>query len=887
MTGYRRLFRQFILRAWVRQRVRTLVAVVGIALGVAVMLAIRLANTSITGSFRTAVESVAGDTSLQITGLTGRFHELLLERLKWLRDFGTVSPVIESYVMFVGGGRTAPAGELVHPMDRGELLHLLGVDVLEDLPIRHYRLLRTSRKQRDPTPVELLRILTDPNAVILTDRFARRHGLEIGVPVTLAFGSTRKDLVVRGLLLDEGPARAMDGNFALMDIAAAQWACGRLGVLDRIDLKLRPGVDADAAVGEIRRRLPQGLVVQLPSQRYGRTEMMVAAFYFNLTALSAIAMVVGMFLIYNTTAMSVMARREEIGMLQAVGSGRRAVLTLFLGEALLLSIVGTGLGLLLGRWFATWTVVATAKTVETFYIAQAAELSAKGLSLGWTEIAMAVGLALPLSLIAAAIPAWEAAAIEPVEVVRGAGRLLQSFRPPRKHLAIAAALLAGGWGLTQFGPVAGRPVFGFVAELLFMLAGAWCVPAVLWLLCRFTRGPLASWWRRGKVECRLAGSNLQGAIPRISVAVAALAVSLAMMVAISVMVASFRDTVTYWLDCTLRADLWVKPTMLSSSVMEARMDPAAVATIREDRDVVSTSWYSARQIPYGEAALRLATTELEQLLAHGRLLIKAPAETMDAVRHSLKPESVLISESLSLKYKKQPGDSIELPTADGLRPFPVAAVYYDYASNQGTVLMDSATYARHFASTDPSPAPSSMAIHLRPGVDAETVRGRLIRAVGDRQELYFVTNDNVRREAMRIFDNTFTITYALELIAIIVAGLGVISTLITLIYQRKREVALLTLLGATARQLRRMVVIEAVLIAAVSQLIGIAVGILLAVVLIYVINVQSFGWTIQFHLPVAFLVHSTVLILAASAVCGLYPAVRAAQIDALQTVREE
>ncbi|NUQ61807.1 MAG: ABC transporter permease [Pirellulales bacterium] len=884
MTGYPRLFRQFILRSLVRQKTRTAVAVLGITLGVAVMIAIRMANQSVTHSFRTAVESLAGDASLQVTGAAGPFDELLLGELGWLREYGSVSPVIESYIMLVDDRREARAG--TEAMPRGELLHLLGVDVLEDLPIREYRLLRTSREDRQPTALEFLNLLADPEAIVLTERFARKHHLEIGDRVRMAFGSTRKQLSIRGLLLDEGPAKALDGNFALMDIAAAQWACDRLGQLDRLDVKLKPGIDPDDAARRIAARLRAGLAVRSPNERYGRTETMIAAFHFNLTALSAIALVVGLFLIYNTIAISVGARREEIGMLQAVGSGRRMVVALFLGEALLIGAVGTVFGLFLGRWFAGWTVMATAETVETFYIAEAAETSARSLSLAWPEIGMAVGLALPLALLAAALPAREAAAAGPVEVIRGSGQLLRGFRPPRKHLLVAAVLTAAGWGLTRLEPWDGRPVFGFLAELLFMLGGAFTVPAVLWLMCGVVKRLLPRWLPPLRVESQLAGSNLLGAIPRVSISVAALGVSLAMMVAISVMVGSFRDTVVYWLDTTLRADLWVKPTMLDSAIAEARMAPEAVEVIRSDPDVAATGWFTARQIPYADRYIRLAATDIGQTLQYGRLLFKSPADAPAAVRRWIGADAVLVSESFSLYFKNEPGDTILLPTVGGLRPFTVAAVYYDYASNQGTVLMDVSTYARHFAG-DPSPSPSSMAIYLRPGADAEAVRSRLIRAVGDGQELYFVTNDDVRREALRIFDSTFTITYALELIAILVAGLGVVSTLITLIHDRKREVALLALLGATARQLRRMIVIEAVLIGAVSQLVGIAVGIVLAVVLIYVINVQSFGWTIQFHLPLAFLLQSTLLILAATAVCGLYPAVRAARVDALQTVREE
>ena len=261
-------------------------------------------------------------------------------------------------------------------------------------------------------------------------------------------------------------------------------------------------------------------------------------------------------------------------------------------------------------------------------------------------------------------------------------------------------LLLGAWCFTWLPPISGRPVFGFLAELALMLAGALVVPGALWLVCRLTRGPLARALRRWRLECQLAGANLSGAIPRIWISAAALAISLGMMIAISIMVSSFRDTVSYWLDSTLRADLWVKPTMLSSSVMEARMAPEAVATIQNDPDVTSTSWYSARQVPYGDTTIRLVTTDLGQLLEHGRLLFKSPARAPEAVRRGLASDGVLLSESMALKYHKQPGDQVELPTAQGRQCFPVLAVYYDYASNQGTVMMDTASYARHFTPTE-------------------------------------------------------------------------------------------------------------------------------------------------------------------------------------------
>jgi putative ABC transport system permease protein len=882
MKSFLSLFRRFIVRALWREKVRTGIVVLGMALGVAVMLSIRLANRSVTESFRSAIDSVGGSASLRIRGTAGRFDEMLLRDVDWLHDYGTASPVVETYAMAIPAPGTAAD---VGPT-RGEMLQVLGVDVLVDSPIRDYKLLRTSREDRDPTPRELLRLLTEPDAVVLTQRYAARRGLDVGDCIALVFGSRRSDFIVRGLLLDQGPARALDGNFVLMDLAAAQWAAGRLGQVDYVDVKFAPDADAQAAAEAIQTRLPEGLAIERPDARFGRTETMVASFQFNLAALSAIALVVGLFLIYNTVSISVAARRDEIGMLQAVGVGRRTVLALFLGEAILIAAVGSVAGIVLGRWLASAAVLATSQTVETFYIAEAARSSASRLALTWQEVLLAVGLSLPLALVAAAVPALQAASLRPVEVIRGAARLVGSFRPPLKHLAIAAAFGLGAWLLASLGPVAGLPVFGFIAQLLLMLAGSMLAPGALWLACRAVRGlgKAVPWLG---VECRLAAANLLGAIPRLSISVAALAVSLAMMVAVAVMVGSFRETVVYWLDSTLRADLFVRPTMLVSSVAEGRIDPAAVAAIRRDPEVVAVGWFASRQVPYGETTIRVASVDLGTMLDYGVVVFKSPRDAADVVRAAIGSDGVLVSESFSLRFGVRPGDRLALPTREGTREFPVLAVYYDYSSNQGTVLVPGHVFGRDFAGVNPAESPSSIGVYLRPGTNPESARARLAEVVGQQQELYFATNENIHREAMKVFDGAFRITYALEAIAIVVAGLGVVSTLIAMIYERQREIALLALSGATARQVRRMVVLEAVLLGGVSQALGIAIGLLLAVVLIYVINVQSFGWTIQFHLPVVFLIQSTLAILAGTALCGLYPAAWAAAVNALQVTREE
>ncbi|HXG67608.1 MAG TPA: ABC transporter permease, partial [Blastocatellia bacterium] len=707
MRAYFSLFKQFILRALLRERGRTTITALGIALGVGVMIAIRLANLSALASFRAATESIAGETSVRITGAAGRFDEMLLKDLGWLREYGQISPVIEGYAM-VGPPASAPqASEETSPehadkppaFPEGESLHVLGVDVLRDRPLRRYRLLR--KGDREPTTREFLFLLTDPNAIILTEKFARRHNLAIGDKLALTFGDTRKELVISGLLLDEGPARALDGNFALMDIAAAQWAFNRTGLLDRVDVKLKPGLSLEDAEKELAARLPSALTVSRPEGALGAVEKMIAAFHFNLNALGSIALLVGLFLIYNTVSISVITRRSEIGALRAVGTSRPLVLALFLGEALLLALIGTVIGLGLGCVMASAAVRATATTVETFYIASAATESAAGHALGLTEIALAFAVALPLALVAALVPAIEAARVRPIEAMRGAERLAKSFRPSPKHIAVAIALFALGYWLSTLDAVDGLPVFGYLSALALMFGGAFLVPNALALICAAGGRLIARAVRRLQVEAKLASANLRGAIPRVSISVAALAVSLAMMVAISIMIESFRETVTYWVDQTLKADIYAKPVTRTTAMSEGEIDEEAIRQIKADPGVIAVDAFTSRQVNYAGYPVTLGAGDFHVLLKHGQLAYKAPANAHEAMRNAIGQDAVAISESFSLHFDKGPGDTVELPVQEGARPFKVAAVYYDYSNNRGAAVMDRRTFERYFMDTQP------------------------------------------------------------------------------------------------------------------------------------------------------------------------------------------
>lgn len=861
-----RVFRQFILRPLIAEKVRTITTVLGVSLGIAVVIAIQLTNASSVRGFETALETVAGKTAVEIIGSSTGVDETLLPQIGWLRELGIVSPVIEGTAALVTGDVKSLSRR------RMEAVKVLGVDILRDQPFRDYQLLDVQQQagadaQQDLNTQRFLEILTSEQSVVITEKLATRQRFALGSSLTLMIGDRVLPFVVRGILNNEGPARVLDGNFMLMDIAAAQLAFDRLGRVDRLDVLLPDGADLNAAVATIASRLPDGLHAQRPGRRGEQVETMLEAFHTNLTAMSWIALVVGLFLVYNTVTISVVARRQEIGTLRALGLTRHKVLLLFLGEATALAVAGIIIGLGLARLLADAAVTLTSSTVSTLYIASVAAPPELNISHVW--IAIAIGL--PLSLIAAAIPALEASRVPPTAAMRGHDTLDTRVRFNPTALIVALVLLGLAYALAQLPPVGRRPIFGYLSSFIIVIGSAFLVPAIMYGLARIGRLFLR---RRLGVEGLLAHANLTSAIPRLSISVAALSVSLSMMVAIAVMIGSFRDTVVYWVGQTLQADLFIGPGIRPTVGSEQTVSDDVIQAISKHPQVASIDRFRQVDLVYEGNLAVLGAGTFDVIAEQGNLLFKSPANGRDLLKPAIGQDTVIVSEPFAMRYRKRDGDTIDIPTPQGSRPFRIAAVYYDYASDRGAVIMDRGTFRKYFGDLQPS----AVAAYLKEGADPEQVRGEMLALLDEGHRAFIYSNRTLRNEILVVFDSTFAITYALEMIAIAVAMLGVAGTLLTLVLERRRDLSLLRLTGADRRQVRRMVIIEAALIGAVSQGIGLAVGLALSLVLIYVINVQSFGWTIQFHLPVAFLIQASIAVVVATAIAGIYPAQRAAQL---------
>jgi putative ABC transport system permease protein len=898
-----RAFRLLILRDLLAQRVRTTTTIAGIALGIGVLLAIQLAAAAAQRGFEHGVENLAGRAALEITQAPMGIDERNLPELAWLQELGQVTPIVEGTAVYTDANGWS------------QVLTVFGIDILTDAAFRDYAFAtfangadgasKPEAAGDERTTRDVLSLLGDIDGVVLTETFAREHGVKAGGTIMLSTADGQRAFRVRGLLAAEGPARAAGGNLVLMDIAAAQVALGRLGYIDRLEIRPENGRNLDEIEAMVNRRLgDRPLTVQRPERRGREVEQMQAAFRSNLTALSAIALIAGMFLVYNTVSASVLTRRQEIGMLRAVGTSRSTVFALFLGEALCLALPGCALGLVIGRLLAQGAVTLTSRTVSRMYVSAAAAPP----SLDAWHITLAFLVGIPLALIAAAAPAHEASRVPPTDAIRRAGHVAPASRLTRSIVAIASFALAA-W-LCTFDAIGGLPLAGYIA-CFFIVIGVTALTAPLLLAAaHLVRWAVHALSRRVFfVAPWLATNNLVEYARRMSVSVAALAVSLAMTVAIAVMVSSFRETVIYWVGQTLVADLYVGPAARRGGSAPGIVPAEVEAIVRAHPRVTAVDTFRVIDIPYQNARIFVGAGNFEALLlaersstappsglaapsaparampSRNRLLFKAPAHPLDAVRAALGQDAAIVSEAFSLRYRKTVGDQVILPVStngangSNTRAFRIAAIYYDYSSDRGTVMLDRPVFARDIG--DARPAGLNVHLDAKTDEEVEAVRRDLLRELGAREGtrhgITVVTNRALRSEVLRIFDGTFAITWALEVVAIAVAVMGIVATLITVIDERRRELAVLRLAGASRGQVLRMIVAEAAILGAIGQALGLIAGLALSLVLVDVINVQSFGWSIQFHAPFLFLLQLTMVLIVVTALAGVIPARRAAR----------
>ena len=651
------------------------------------------------------------------------------------------------------------------------------------------------------------------------------------------------ELPVAGVIPSAAEAPAVPPTLLVLDLPKLQTLLGKTGELDRIEFVLEAGPDADARRDRVRAVLEelggQGArwVVTSPGAERETAATMTRAFRLNLTVLSLIALLVGLYLIFQALDGAVVRRRGEIGILRSLGVEERTIQRLWLLESATLGLFGGALGVGLGWLGAQGAVRAVGQTINALYFSTTVQ--AAGLT--WTEVAIGLSLGVVTSLIAGWWAAQSAARVPPAQILqRGVG---PAPGPPiMRSLGLALALLAIGWALTWVPPWrfagGGRfPLAGFVAAFTWIFGGgilsAFLLPEVARLLRRFTRGAATT---------SVALSHLRAPSGRHRLAVAALHCAVGMTAGMAILVGSFDFTVRNWVQSSLQADLYLSSSGAQSATPQNRIRPEAADAIAAHPAVQFSSRLVAYPIIYDEQATLLSGTDLSALLERSQLpWVDEPRD--NAVFNPAENAGlVLVSEAFTERFQVRRGDTLRLPTPAGPQPVTIAGVFADYGNERGSILADR-THTRAWFDDDHV---TNVSLWLRPGADAETVRADLLERYPG---LSIFTNAALRAEVLRIFRQTFAITYALEIIGVLVAVIGLALTLTSVLLDRRDELTTLRAIGFSRRELARATAIEGATVAGAAVLGGTALSLALGWLLIYVINKQSFGWTLGFAVP--------------------------------------
>jgi putative ABC transport system permease protein len=845
------LFYRLLLRPLFREPVRSALTVLAIALGVAVVLAIDLAGSAATGSFRSSMETLAGDNDLEVVS-TGGVPESAVGTLAQLPFQLRISPRLEDFAVLPETKQTLP---------------LIGLDLIGEGSVLNgsdagagFRL-TTAQDRR-----EVLNDFSRSDSIYVGSTL----GYQVGDKLQLLINDQSKSYTVRGVFPDD------HGNESaiVMDIAAAQRALSRFGRVDRILIKI-PDSSPEIWRPRIQAALPPGVEVRPQGAGTAENRHMLQAFRWNLRLLSYISLVVGAFLIYNTISVSVVRRRAEIGIVRALGASRRMVLAAFVGEAAAFGVLGSLLGIPLGRVMATGAVKLMATTVNALYV------SSRPGSIALTSAAIleAFAVGIGVAIASAYAPAREAAQVSPVEAMARGRREYDAGVHKWRDFALAVVLALAAAGASRAPAISGKPLFGYLAALLLIAASALAIPAFVDGAATAISGSLKHFL---SVEALLATRSLRSSLRRTSVLVGALSTAIAMMTSVGIMVGSFRETVVLWMADQLPADLYVRPAGSPGPDRHPTISLELAEAIAKLPGVAAVDRLRAYEITYDGLPATLASADLQILRDYKAADFFSGRSTKAVLADLQNADAVVVSEPFTYKHHVKTGDTLKLSLGNFQPTFKIADVYYDYSSERGNILMDRKTLLKYL----PDEMPSNLAVYVAAGASVAQVRAEIAQAAGDHRILIF-SNVNLRGEAIRIFDRTFAITYALETVAILVAIMGVAGALLALVIDRRRELGLLRFLGGSKNQIRKLIVVEAALLGFLANIAGVALGFAISLVLIFVINKQSFGWTIRFHWPVTILVGALTVVYAATVVAGLYPAELAVRLNPLEVVHDE
>jgi putative ABC transport system permease protein len=816
-----------------QNKARTILSVLSIALGVALGYAVQLISGAAVNELGLGVQFLSGSADLQVRGPGDGFDESIYPDLARLPEVLVASPVVEVDAKLA---------------NRSDVLKIIGIDAFRAAAIQPGLVADAADRS------DLLR----SDTLFLSPAAARWLDVDTGATLTLQNGLRAVPLRVAGTVVATAEQR-----IAVMDIAGAQQSFDRLGHITRVDLRVRPGVDVAALRERLRERLPAGTTVERPEASIVASASLSRSYRINLNVLALVALFTGGMLVFSTQALAVVRRRAQFALLRVLGVTRRQLVTTLVTEGILIGVAGGCIGLVGGFALANLALL----TVGADFGAGYFRGRTPALSLEPIALATFLLLGIAVAALGSAAPAFEAARSAPAMALKAGDeeRALTRLRSPW----LAVATLAVGVGAT-LPPVGGLPLFGYGAIALLLVGTLMLMPriaAALLAACPVPKGPAP----------RLAVLQLRGRPGQAALSLAAIVASVSLTVSMAIMVASFRTSLDTWLQRVLPADIYIRANAAGNTAYMTPADQANVAAIAGIRRIEFV-----RELPLLLDAKRPRVTLLARGSSAERIAAALQFESDAVMPPPDAPPPVWINEAMVDVYAMRVGNVVTLPLAGTSTRFTVAGIWRDYARPQGALIIER---ERYVALTGDRNA-TNAAMWLAPGVSADAVVSAIEDVPGGSQ-LDIAAPGEIRALSLRAFDRTFAVTYALELAAVIIGLFGLSSSFGALVLARRREFGLLRHLGMTRRQIAGMLAAEGTTISAIGLIAGGALGWVISLILIRVVNRQSFHWNMELFAPWSLLAAAAALMLALSATTAMVVGRQAMGERAILAVKDD
>lgn len=837
-AGVRFALAQALVLGPLRERPgRTLLAIAAIALGVALGVAVHLINASALGEFESAAQRLAGEADLVVRGPRAGFDESLYATVARLPEVEAVNPALEIDVPLAG---------------RRDSLKIFAFDPLRAAQVQPALL---------PESKGMVLDLFDASALLLSPAAAEWLRVAAGDRLDIQVGTRTIPLHVAGLL----PTGAYRQRVGVMDIAAAQWQLDRLGRLNRLDLRLKPGTDVAKFRRELQSLLPAGTHSGTPHSEAGSAASLTRAYRLNLDMLALVALFTGAFLVFSSQVLALLRRRTQLALLRALGATRGQLAARLLAEGVVIGAVGSAAGLLLGYAAARYGLAAIGPDLGAGYFRNVvATLQARPLELAFFFV-LGVGFA----VLGAALPAWEAAVRPPAQALR-AGDAEEGLRGLRTHRAGVAAL-AAGLLLTLAPPIGGLPVAGYASIALVLLGVVLVMPALAG--ATLGRLPLPAC-----APVAIALAQIQATPRQAAISVTAIVISFSLMAAMVIMVTSFRGSLASWLEHMLPADLYLRA---------ARSGETGYFTPEEQARIAATPGVGRVEFIRSQTLLLAPDRPAVTLLA-GPVDPADPGKTLPLLgrRHRAQPGEpppVWASEIAADLYGFRVGDRVQLPIGDAPATYTVAGIWRDYVRQNGAIAMNRGLYE----AVSGDPLVNDASLWIAPGKSAADVQRALREQFPDAARLDIATPGEMRRASLELFDRTFAITYALEIAAILIGLFGVAVAFGAQALARRREFGVLRHIGMTRREIGTLLGCEGALAAGLGVVFGMTTGWVIGLILIHVVNRQSFHWSMELHMPWLALAALAAMTIAGAAATAVWSGRAAMGDEVVRAVRED